>query len=63
MPAVNNVLVISMWDNDDNHFVTSDAKSRAGGLIWIWDKSVFTLTQSVTGVGYLLIQGEYTSTK
>lgn len=46
-------LVRTIWDSDDFSFATVNAKGKAGGLLWVWSNSSFSLHQCVSGDGFL----------
>lgn len=53
--------VRSVWDLDDYGFIAANAVGKAGGLLWVWNTSCFSLKQYVSGEGFLLISGELLS--
>lgn len=56
-------IVRSVWDSDDYGFVATNVIGKAGGLLWVWSKSTFTLKHIVSGEGYVLIHGKMLSFK
>ncbi|GJZ85908.1 cytochrome P450 [Tanacetum coccineum] len=49
----------SMWNNSHFDFVGKSSNEKSGGIVAIWDTSVFTLLNSLDGEGFLALQGRW----
>ncbi|XP_057426415.1 uncharacterized protein LOC130719827 [Lotus japonicus] len=47
----------SLWGSENVEFVVSSAVNTAGGLLIMWEKGFFRMTNSFQGVGFLGVKG------
>ncbi|KAK8652787.1 hypothetical protein V6N13_126812 [Hibiscus sabdariffa] len=48
-----------IWLIDDFDFSWSAVNGHSGGLLWVWDKSVFKLEKMFTFDRFLIFEGEW----
>lgn len=48
------------WDSNEFDYESVDASGRSGGIISIWDISVFQRTDVIKNRHYLVVSGKYT---
>ncbi|GJS10022.1 cysteine-rich receptor-like protein kinase 15, partial [Tanacetum coccineum] len=57
----NRSLIQSMWGHTSFDYVLKKADGKSGGIIAIWDTSMFNLTSSIIGDGFVALMGKWPS--
>ncbi|PWA74088.1 Endonuclease/exonuclease/phosphatase [Artemisia annua] len=58
---VNPYMIQSMWGHSSFEYDVKKATGKLGGIIAVWDPSIFSKTSSITGDGFLALSGKWTT--
>ncbi|GKF25673.1 cytochrome P450, partial [Tanacetum coccineum] len=56
---MNRLVLKSMWINSQFENVVKNSEGNSGGIVAIWDNTLFTLSSSLEGDGFLAIVGNW----
>lgn len=60
--VINSQLINSIWPNPNPSFATVDALGFSGGILCVWDKTRFSVSDCIKGSHFILLKGTICST-
>ncbi|GJX68153.1 RNA-directed DNA polymerase, eukaryota [Tanacetum coccineum] len=55
----NSFTVQSLWNNTPFEFIYNESNGKSGGILAVWDTTLFSLNESLKGDGYLALLGRW----
>lgn len=57
MESINLRLCQRLWGNNDVEWAFKPSEGRSGGLLSVWNRKIFSMTDSSVGDGFLVVRG------
>lgn len=60
--VISTQLINSIWTNSDPGFAVVDALGFSGGILCVWDKAIFSVSDCIKGSHFIFLKGTICST-